>query len=60
MTRMINSFVALPDTKIDLLIKLLNQNDGKLSKYKRQKKFEELSDEEVSAIEESYHSIYFD
>lgn len=32
MTNLINARVTLPDTKVDLLIKLLNQNEGKLSK----------------------------
>ena len=54
----INSFITLPDTRVDLLIKLLNQNKGKLSKRKRQKDFDELSDEEFSMIEEYYADIF--
>ncbi len=54
----INSFINLPDTRVDLLIKLLNQNKGKLSKRKRQKDFDELSEEEISMIEEYYADIY--
>lgn len=38
----------LSDTSFDLLIKLLCQNKGKLSKGKRQKDFDELSDKEIS------------
>jgi len=58
MTNYINSVVTLPDTKVDLLIKFLNQNEGKLSKNKRDKEFDELSDEEIAAIEEFYSSIF--
>lgn len=58
MTNYINSIVTLPDTKVDLLIKFLNQNQGKLSKNKRTKEFEELSDEEISTIEKFYGSIF--
>ncbi len=58
MTNYINSIVTLPDTKVDLLIKFLNQNQGKLSKNKRSKEFEELTDEEINSIEESYGSIF--
>lgn len=54
MTQIINMLVTLPDTKVDLLIKFLNQNNGKLSKKKRQKEFDELTDEEIESIEESY------
>ena len=60
LTNAINSFINLPDTRVDLLIKLLNQNKGKLSKRKRQKDFEELSEEEISVIEEYYADIYTD
>ncbi len=58
MTNFINSIVTLPDTKIDLLIKFLNQNQGKLSKNRRTKEFDELSDEEISTIEEFFGSIH--
>ncbi len=57
MTNFINSFVTLPNTKVDLLIKLLNQKEGKLSKNKRSKEFDELSDDEITRIEEFYISI---
>jgi Fic family protein len=58
LTNAINSFITLPDTRVDLLIKLLNQNKGKLSKRKRQKDFDELSEEEISMIEEYYAEIF--
>jgi len=58
LTNAINSFINLPDTRVDLLIKLLNQNKGKLSKRKGQKDFDELSEEEISIIEEYYAEIF--
>jgi Fic family protein len=58
MTKYINTYLSLPDTKVDLLIKLLNQNNGKLSKNKRQKEFDNITDEEVSSIEENFQSIF--
>ncbi len=54
----INSFLNLPDTKVDLLIKLLHQNKGKLSNEKRQNHFDELSDGEISVIKDYYDEIY--
>jgi len=39
LTNEINSFLNLPDTRVDLLVKYLNQNKGKLSKRKGQKDF---------------------
>ena len=58
MTQLINSYVTLPDTTVDLLIKFLNQNNGKLSKKKRQKEFVELTDEEIARIEEGFLEIF--
>ena len=59
MTQLINLHLSLPDTDVDLLIKFLNQNNGKLSKKKRQKEFDELTDEEIVSIEEGYSEIFF-
>lgn len=58
MSKYINTYFSLPDNKVDLLIKLLNKNNGRLSKNKRQKKFDEITDEEVSSIEENFQSIF--
>lgn len=58
LTNAINSFLNLPDTRVDLLIKYLNQNNGKLSKRKRQKDFDELTEAEISTIEEHYAEIF--
>ncbi len=58
MTKYLNNYLSLPDTKVDLLIKLLNQNNGRLSKNKKQKEFEEITGEEVSLIEENFQSIF--
>ena len=54
----INSFIILPDTRVDLLIKYLIQNNGKLSKRRRQKDFDELTEEDFTLIEEYYSEIY--
>jgi len=58
MAHYINSYYSLPDTKVDLLIKLLDQNKGKLSKNKRDKEFDDFTEEEVLAIEENFRAIF--
>lgn len=58
LTNAINSLINLPNTRVDLLINYLNQNKGKLSKRKRQKIFDEISDEVVMIIEEYYSEIF--
>ncbi|MEA3318188.1 MAG: Fic family protein, partial [Bacteroidota bacterium] len=46
MNHFINNIVSLEDNKVDLLIKFLGQNSGKLSKKRRLSQFQELSSEE--------------
>lgn len=58
MTHYINSYFSLPDTTVDLLNKLLDQNRGKLSKNKREMEFDCFTDEEVLAIEENFRDIF--
>lgn len=59
MTHFINQEMALPNTKVDLLIKLLNQNDGKLSKTKRESHFDgDFTDEEILEIEKFYKKVW--
>jgi len=48
----------MPDTLVDLLIRLLSQNDGKLSKRSRRREFEKLIDDEIRVIEEKYAEIF--
>lgn len=58
LTTAINSILSLPNTRVDLLIKYLSQNKGKLSKRKARKDFDELSEEEIAAIEGFYAEIF--
>jgi hypothetical protein len=41
-----------------LLIRLLNQNDGRLSKRARDKEFNQLTEAEAQAIENKYDVIF--
>jgi len=54
----INNKVTLSDNNVDLLIKFLVQNNGKLSKKRRLNEFDELSNEEIALIEEHYNEIF--
>ncbi len=58
MTKAINSIVTLSNTQVDLLVKILDQNKGQLSKNKRQKIFDELTDMEINKIEKHYTEIF--
>lgn len=51
--RAIQSIVDMPNREIDLFIRFVMQNGGKLSTTKRKKYFEFLSDEEVVLMEEA-------
>jgi len=48
----------MPDNTVALLIKFLEQNNGKLSKRAREKEFSLLSDIEVLDLEEKYYDIF--
>jgi len=47
----------MPDKMIALLVRFLEQNDGKISKRAREREFESLLESEISEIENHYHSI---
>jgi hypothetical protein len=49
----IQNVIDMPDRQIDLLIRFILQNHGKLSKTKKEKYFDFLSDEEISKIEKA-------
>lgn len=48
----VNEIVEMPDNKIKSLITFILQNENKLSKKKKDKYFEQLTDEEVKIIED--------
>jgi len=54
----IKNYIDMPDKLVDLLIRFLNQNDGKLSKRARDKEFTQLTGDEVQTIERKYDDIF--
>ena len=48
----------MPDKRIDLLIRFLRQNNGRLSKRARHKEFSALTDKEARAIENKYDEVF--
>lgn len=55
----IKNYIDMPDKLVDLLIRFLTQNDGKLSKRAREKEFDKLTDKEIYAIEKKYADIFY-
>jgi hypothetical protein len=51
------NIVDMPDRRASLLIRLILQNHGTLSKNKREKEFPELTDEEILSIESAIQAI---
>lgn len=47
----VNAVIEIPDNTVTLLINMIRQNSGKLSKGKRKQLFSELTDEQVEAVE---------
>ncbi len=54
----IDNEFEMPDKMVALLVKLLSQNNGILSKNKRENDFEALTNEEVKKIERQYKEIF--
>ncbi len=54
----IKNYIDMPDKLVDLLIRFLSQNDGRLSKRAREKEFSKLTEAEVQAIERKYDDIF--
>ena len=54
----IKNYIDMPDRLVDLLIRFLSQNEGKLSKRKQTKEFEELTEKEIQAIETKYAEVF--
>jgi hypothetical protein len=57
--RAIQEVVDMPDRKIDLFIQVCIQNNGRISKAKRESLFNFLSDYEVVRMEEAIRCAYF-
>ena len=54
----IKNYIDMPDKLVDLLIRFLAQNGGKLSKRAREKEFEKLTASEIRAIEQKHEEIF--
>lgn len=54
----VNEIITMPDNMIKTLITYILQNDGKLSKKKKEKYYESLTMEEIQKIEEIINDIF--
>lgn len=58
MKRFVTNTIDMPDRVFELLIRFLNQGNGKLSKRARQKEFSALTEAEIEKIEFKYDEIF--
>lgn len=56
--RFLDEEFEMPDKTVALLVRLLEQNNGKLSKRAREKEFSELSKAEIEKIEKQFLEIF--
>jgi hypothetical protein len=54
----LDNLYEMPDKTVALLIRFLDQGNGKLSERVRSKEFKELTNGEVEAIEHKYQEIF--
>lgn len=59
LTDRINDFLTMEDTRVDLLIKMIHQNEGKLSKRKHENFFSDIDVERIESIERMYNEVFF-
>jgi len=59
MKNFIKNNIEMPDRLVDLLIRFLRQENGKLSKRARDKEFNSLNEDEIKALEKKYGDIFF-
>lgn len=58
LNQFLKNYIDMPDRLVDLLIRFLSQNKGKLSKRGRAKEFGKLTDKEIHAIEAKYMEVF--
>jgi hypothetical protein len=58
MKRYLDDHYEMPDKTVALLVRFLEQNDGKLSKRARAKEFKNLTGKEVEEIEHTFKEIF--
>ena len=56
----IDEELEMPDKEVALLVRKLEQNNGKLSKRAKRNFFSALTEKEVEEIERSYHEIFLE
>lgn len=56
--RFLDNKYEMPDNMVALLVRFLEQNNGKLSKRARTKEFETLADGEVEEMEDRFNEIF--
>lgn len=56
--KIIDDEFEMPDRNVALLVRLLEQNEGQLSKRGKMKGFDKLSDKEIEAIENTFNNIF--
>jgi len=52
------TIIEMPDRTVDLLFRMLRQNNGRLSKRARSREFAKLRDDEVKRLEEAYGETF--
>ena len=54
----LDNYIEMPDRMVDLLLRFLAQNNGRLSARAREKEFELLNEAEIAAIEAKYQEVF--
>ena len=55
----INNVISMENTRVDLLIKMIHKNEGKLSKRKYDKFFSDIDEDKIELIAKMYDDVFF-
>ena len=58
MKEYLDNIYEMPDKTVALLVRFLEQGNGKLTERAKEKEFKELTREEVAAIENKYREVF--
>lgn len=60
MKKFIESYIEMPDRLVSLLIKFLQQENGRFSNRAKEKEFNSLTQDEIKTIEAKFQSIFYE
>lgn len=59
MKSFIENYIEMPDRLVSLMVKFLEQENGRFSKRAREKEFKALTEDEINTIESKFQAVFY-